>query len=84
MSKLSSTVWPDFISVAAFPYKRELPGFRVQAGPDQRSTAFHFMRNELRQLKRSLGVAGLGGAPVAFSEGTFSMFDRYFYNDRCG
>ncbi|MCI9151130.1 MAG: helix-turn-helix domain-containing protein [Lachnospiraceae bacterium] len=75
---------PDFISVAAFPYKRELPGFRVQAGPAQRSTDFHFMRNELRKLKRSLGEAGLGGIPVEFSEWNLSLSDRNFYNDSCG
>lgn len=75
---------PDFISVASFPYKRELPGFRIPSSLSQRSTDFHFMKNELKKLKRELAEIGLGRIPVEFSEWNLSLSDRNFYNDSCG
>ena len=75
---------PDFISIVAFPYKRTLPGYLPKIHGTERSTDFHFFKNELRKRKQQLKESGLGEIGIYLTEWNLSLSDRNYFHDTCG
>lgn len=73
---------PDFISLCAFPYRRNVSGF--SSGAAQRSGDSHFMLNTLKEVKTYLDGCGLGKIDLYLTEWNLSISDRNYFNDCCG